>query len=73
LENEFGINTEVFEKYKFLIKGNDIYFINRIWEDENWVYLKGLGSNSGRSIKEEDCSAYERSTDSAESYFKKNL
>ncbi len=49
--NEFGINHEVFESYKFLMKGNDIYFITRSWDDENLGIFERIGIKFGKIDK----------------------
>jgi len=51
LKNEFGINIEVFEKYKFLIKGNDIFFITYDWKDKNLGLFERIGIKFGKMDK----------------------
>jgi len=51
LKDELGINYEIFEKYKFLIKGNEIYFISNDWEDNNPGIFERVGIKFGKLDK----------------------
>jgi 16S rRNA (cytosine1407-C5)-methyltransferase len=51
IKDDFGINTDVFERYKFLIKGNDIFFITRDWNDANLGLFERIGIKFGKVDK----------------------
>lgn len=44
---EFEIEKEVFTNFNFLIKGNDIYFINKNWNDKNLNIFNRIGTRFG--------------------------
>jgi 16S rRNA (cytosine1407-C5)-methyltransferase len=46
-EDEFGIEKDIFSNYKFLIKKNDIFFIDKNWEDENLSLFERIGTKFG--------------------------
>jgi 16S rRNA (cytosine1407-C5)-methyltransferase len=43
----FGIPIEIFDKYKFLIKKNDIFFINGDWQENNLNVFSRIGLKFG--------------------------
>jgi len=47
IEVEFGINGEELKKYKYLIKRNDIYFINENWEENYLDIFERIGTRFG--------------------------
>ena len=50
LENiirEFEIRKEVFTNFNFLLKGNDIFFINKDWNDKNPNMFERIGTRFG--------------------------
>ena len=47
IENEFGIDGDVLNDYKFMIKRNDIYFVNKQWYDENLGLFERIGTRFG--------------------------
>jgi len=47
LADEFGIKSEVFSNYKFLLKRNDIYFTSNEWSDDNLGLFQRVGSKFG--------------------------
>lgn len=47
LAAEFGIDTEVFSNYKFLLKRNDIYFTSTEWTDDNLGLFHRVGTKFG--------------------------
>ncbi len=47
IENDFGIDKNVFKKYKFLIKRNDIYFIDKNWSDDHLRLFERIGERFG--------------------------
>jgi len=47
LADEFGIDSEVFSNYKFLLKRNDIYFTSNEWSDNNLGIFHRVGSKFG--------------------------
>ncbi len=47
LAKEFGIDLDVFSKYKFLLKRNDIYFTSSKWSDVNLGLFHRVGTKFG--------------------------
>jgi len=47
LADEFGIESEVFSNYKFLLKRNDIYFASNEWSDSNLGIFHRVGIKFG--------------------------
>lgn len=47
LAHEFGIETDVFSNYKFLLKRNDIYFTSLEWSDDNLGLFHRVGTKFG--------------------------
>jgi 16S rRNA (cytosine1407-C5)-methyltransferase len=43
----FGIDNEIFADYKFILKGNDIFFTNEEWEDEKPGIFERIGTKFG--------------------------
>ncbi len=47
LSNEFGISSNVFSNYKFLLKRNDIYFTSLEWTENNLGLFHRIGTKFG--------------------------
>lgn len=47
IEKEFGIGADALNEYKYLIKRNDIYFIDKDWSDENLGLFERIGTRFG--------------------------
>ena len=47
VEERFGISHDVLSGYKFLIKKNDIFFVDKNWETENVSPFKRIGTKFG--------------------------
>ncbi len=47
LSDYFGFDYEVFSEYKFLIKGTDIFILNKYWFDNNLSLFNRIGTNFG--------------------------
>ena len=47
IEEEFGISSEALQKYKYLVKRNDIYFINRDWQENYLDIFERIGTRFG--------------------------
>lgn len=52
LQNEFGIAKSVFDNFRFIIKNNDVYFVNKNWTDPNLGFFQRIGSKFGTISKE---------------------
>lgn len=52
LGNYFSIKDEVFEEFKFILKSNDIYFINNKWTDLNPGIFTRIGTRFGTINKD---------------------
>jgi len=47
----FEIDKGVFERYKYLQKGNDIFFVNEDWNEENLMMFERIGTKFGNLDK----------------------
>jgi len=47
VKEDFGIDEKIFADYKYLIKGTDIFFINKNWNDENLSLFERIGTRFG--------------------------
>ena len=47
LSNEFGIDESVFKNYKYIIKKNDIFFVDGDWEDDHPGLFERVGTKFG--------------------------
>ena len=45
--NEFGIENEVLSNFNYLIKGTDIFFVNKNWHDKNLNIFNRIGTRFG--------------------------
>ncbi len=52
LQNDFGLAEEVFSDYKFILKSNDIYFVNTKWSDTNPGLFSRIGTRLGTINKD---------------------
>lgn len=53
LVDHFGINENVFENFKFIFKGRDIFIINKDWFDENPSLFNRIGTKFGSLDKKQ--------------------
>lgn len=53
LSEQYDIDEAAYDDYKFLIKGNDIFFINAEWETEHAELFLRIGNKFGKSDKRE--------------------
>jgi 16S rRNA (cytosine1407-C5)-methyltransferase len=53
LAEHFGIDENVFEDYKFIFKGRDIYIINKDWYDDNPSIFNRIGTKFGSLDKKQ--------------------
>ena len=52
LPAEFGIEDRVLDEFKYIIKGNDVFFINRNWNDPHPEIFDRVGLRFGTINKE---------------------
>mgnify|MGYP005839963087 CR=1 FL=1 len=53
LSEHFGIDPNVFNDYKFIFRGRDIYFVNKDWQDENTGLFNRIGLKLGTLDKKD--------------------
>jgi len=51
LSNIFDIQKNVFDRYKYLQKGNDIFFVTEDWNEENLMMFERIGTKFGNLDK----------------------
>ena len=47
LSGHFGIESEIFDNYKYLFRNEDIYFMDKNWESDNLEMYMRIGSKLG--------------------------
>lgn len=47
IQEEFGINSDILRKFKYIIKRNDIYFIEKDWEENYPDIFERIGTRFG--------------------------
>ncbi len=47
LTDHFGIDKKIFDEFKFIFKGRDIYIINKDWHDDNLSLFNRIGTKFG--------------------------
>lgn len=52
LSNHFNVNDGTFDQFKFILKSNDIYFVNRDWSDLNPGIFSRIGTKFGTINKD---------------------
>ncbi|MCX8104577.1 MAG: RsmB/NOP family class I SAM-dependent RNA methyltransferase [Ignavibacterium album] len=53
LSDHFGIDKNIFDAYKFIFKGRDIYIINKDWYDDNLSIFNRIGTKFGSLDKKQ--------------------
>ncbi|MFN3871858.1 MAG: NOL1/NOP2/sun family putative RNA methylase [Ignavibacterium sp.] len=53
LTDHFGIDKRIFDDYKFIFKGRDIYIINKDWHDDNLSIFNRIGTKFGSLDKKQ--------------------
>jgi 16S rRNA (cytosine1407-C5)-methyltransferase len=54
LSNIYEIRKNVFDRYKYLQKGNDIFFITEDWDEENLMMFERIGTKFGMIDKNDN-------------------
>lgn len=73
LSNLFGIPLEVFAQYKYLLKGNDINFVNKDRQNDRLGFFERVGSRFGVIDKNNDITLHTQAAQILEKYFTKNV
>ncbi|MDP4190977.1 MAG: RsmB/NOP family class I SAM-dependent RNA methyltransferase [Bacteroidota bacterium] len=69
ISDTFGIDEEIWRRYKYLQKGNDIFFINSNWSDSTPSFFTRIGTQLGTIDKRGSMHLHSF----AAQYFKKEL
>jgi 16S rRNA (cytosine1407-C5)-methyltransferase len=54
LSDTFGIKDEIFTRYKYLKRNNDIFFVSENWNDENLSIFERIGTRLGKFDKRDE-------------------
>jgi 16S rRNA (cytosine1407-C5)-methyltransferase len=73
LETTFGINKNEFDKYLYLCKGNDIFFLSKDWEDEELDYYERLGTRFGTIDKHNSIVLHTQAAHTFQKLINKNI
>jgi NOL1/NOP2/fmu family ribosome biogenesis protein len=52
IQDEFGIEEQVLAQFKYIIKSNDIFFVDKIWSDPNPGLFERIGTRFGTISKD---------------------
>lgn len=73
LIEEFEIDKKVFNNYSYLIKGKDIYFINKNWHDINLDIFNRIGTRFGTIDKNGNTVLHTQAAQILNNEIKKNI
>lgn len=73
INDKFGIPKDELEKYKFINKNNDLYFINENWNAPNPNIFTRIGTKFGSIDKYGNCILNSLAAQHFENYLSKNL
>jgi 16S rRNA (cytosine1407-C5)-methyltransferase len=71
--SSFGIKREVFDEYKYLIKQEDIYFVNKDWECDSLDMFVRIGSKLGSIDKHRNVQLHTLAAQSLGKYAVRNI
>lgn len=72
LSGGFGIEREVFDEYKYLIKQEDIYFMDKDWDCDNLDMFVRIGSKLGSIDKRQNVQLHTLAAQTLGNYAKQN-
>ena len=52
LNDDFGLHEEILSEYKFIVKSNDVFFVNKKWYDTNPGLFSRIGTRFGTINKD---------------------
>lgn len=73
VQNEFGIDNEVLTSFKFIIKGNNIFFVDRNWNDPNPSLFVRIGNRFGTINKAGKIVLHSHAAQVLSDHIKKNI
>jgi len=73
LASYFGMDISLFENYKYLFKGNDIFFVNSDWEADNVNHFTRVGTKFGSINKGDEIQLHTLSAQILGPYINSNI
>ena len=73
IEAVFGIPSEILSKYKYIIKKNDIFFLNKAWNDDNLSLFDRIGIKFGVIDKRNQITLHTNSAQVLQKYITKSI
>ena len=70
---DFNIEKEVFNNFNFLVKGNDIFFINKNWNGKNLEVFNRIGTRFGTIDKNSQTVLHTQAAQILSNEIKKNI
>ncbi len=70
---EFGIEEEVLKNFNYLVKGNDIFFVNKNWDDKNLNIFNRIGTRFGTIDKNRQTVLHTQAAQILSNDIKKNI
>ncbi|MFO7447519.1 MAG: RsmB/NOP family class I SAM-dependent RNA methyltransferase [Ignavibacteriaceae bacterium] len=73
LTEDFNLSADILNEFKYILKGNDIFFINNEWHDENPGFFERIGTKFGTIDKHGKTVLHTQSAQVLENHIKKNI
>ena len=73
LKEDFGLTDDAFLNYKFLLKGNDIFFITKDWDDPNLGLFERIGTKFGSIDNKGETVLYTNAAQILQNQISKNI
>lgn len=71
--NNFGISEEILSEYQYLIKGSDIFIINKEWNDPHPGLFQRIGTRFGVIDKNQRAALHTQAAQLFQNYMTKNI
>jgi 16S rRNA (cytosine1407-C5)-methyltransferase len=69
----FGIDNEIFMDFKFMLKGNDIFFTNKDWYDDKPGIFERIGTKFGSFDKKDEIVLHTQAAQILQKHINKNI
>ena len=73
ITSDFGIPTEILAQYKYLIKGNDVFIIDKGWDDEHLGLFQRIGTRFGVIDKNNQLALHTQGAQLLQKFISKNI
>ncbi len=73
IQKEFGIANQVLDQYRYIVKNNDIYFVDKNWTDPNPGIFERIGTKFGTINKDNRIVLNTQATQVLSKHISKNI